>query len=514
MAEPKVKKPKLFQLSVMNELVKQNSYLQAQYDRLSNNAEDKYGYHWNEVIQNIIFGRFVKPDEQLKAQYDVLALKHKREKKSKKKAKKAKKAAKAPADQPAAPLPPIVSPTGVVDTRLAEQSTGGASYSYETPFFLAPDAQGAAKHSQKMADAAGATLMQENTQADPAALYNSLDLPAKQLLYRLSSAPFGYQSFAETAMSSVLAGVKKPSINALKPLLTLDLAGETRLTSGEAGFQITELGKAALAQSSSSNNASSPMQESPQARALHDPEMLDYLFEQYFQTGENALRPSSQVRLDELKKENEKSAKEQLQHAAEQNIDFTEKLDDGSLASKPVLDEEGVDSARRPSKEEEKHVRLNRGINVLDQTLIAQPKLEKNLLDRYREQAGAEFKNSEEKAAQYAKDKPENIEPAKVTVIKEGTHLVGRLENRDLYPFDAAQTVEVSALPAGAQRLETRGLANGHGLLRESYEFYVDLPNNQVVRIPSAQAPAPEPVRMKRSTFEQLQHVTFYKSSR
>ncbi len=447
MAEPKQKKPKLFQLGVMNDLVKQNSFLQAQYDRLSNNAEDKFGYHWNEVIQNIIFGRFVKPDEKLKAQYDVLALKHKREKKTKKKAKKA--AKKAGKDEKAAPHPdapavaptPIVSATGVVDTRLAEddqlaeQSTGGASYSYETPFFLAADAQGAAKHSSKMADMVGAKLM-ENGSHPQSSLHQQ------------------------------------------------------------------------------STPTDTPMTESPQARALHDPDMLDFLFENYFQTGENALRPSSQVRIDELKKENEKSAKDQLQHAAEQNLDFTQKLDDDSATVKPVLDVEGVDAARRPDAAEEKHVRLNRGINVLDQTLIAQPKLDKNLLDRYREQAGAEFKNSEEKVEQYNKKRPEQIDPARVTVIKEGTRLTGRLNEAGLYSFDAAQSQEVAALPAGAERLEMRGLANGHGLLRESYEFYVDLPTNQVLRIPTALAPAPEPVRMKRADFDQLQHMTFYKSSR
>ncbi len=448
MAEPKQKKPKLFQLAVMNELVKQNSYLQAQYDRLSENAEDKYGYHWNEVIQNIIFGRFIKYDEKLKAQYDVLALKHKREKKSKKKAKKAaKKASKGQSaaphpDAPAVAPPPIVSATGEVDTRLAEddqlaeQSTGGASYSYETPFFLTADAQTAAKHSSKMADMVGAKLMENGLQANA------------------------------------------PTVEQPTP------------------------------------STDTPMTESPQARALHDPDMLDFLFENYFQTGENALRPSSQVRIDELKKENEKSAKDQLQHAAEQNLDFTQKLDDDSATVKPVLDEEGVDAARRPDAAEEKHVRLNRGINVLDQTLIAQPKLDKNLLDRYREQAGAEFKNSEEKVEQYNKKRPEQIDPARVTVIKEGTHLTGRLNATGLYSFDAAQSQEVAALPAGAERLEMRGLANGHGLLRESYEFYVDLPTNQVLRIPTALAPAPEPIRMKRADFDRLQHMTFYKSSR
>ena len=53
------KKKRLFKLGAMNELVKQNQFLKSKYDNLSVDAEEKLGYHWNEVVQNILFNKFL-----------------------------------------------------------------------------------------------------------------------------------------------------------------------------------------------------------------------------------------------------------------------------------------------------------------------------------------------------------------------------------------------------------------------------------------------------------------------
>ena len=65
----KKRKKRLFKLSAMNKLVDENSFLKNKYDKLSAGAEEKLGYHWNEVVQNILFNKYVKPEETLMSRY-------------------------------------------------------------------------------------------------------------------------------------------------------------------------------------------------------------------------------------------------------------------------------------------------------------------------------------------------------------------------------------------------------------------------------------------------------------
>jgi hypothetical protein len=430
MSEKKPHKAKLFQLVVMNQLVEVTPFLDTQYEKLKDGAQEKLGYHWNEVVQNVLFNRYVKPNPKLLATYRVLLQQHRREKARNEvlgkgnhgKAKKvvdAQKVAAGTVAAPPAPEPtPIVDRRGHVDTRLtAESDTASVGGSYETPFFLASNKRAAHHNALTMASMVGATL--------------------------LESAPMASQQ--SEATTSPLTGTSQ--LNAFVLLL-----------------------EAALDQ------------------------------------------PQSQARLDEIKRANEASAKEQFKQTADQNLHFTEKLADGSATVAVTSELPPVDPTRRPDSDEEKHIRLNRGLNALDQTLIGQPKLPKTLLDRYREQAGAAFKGSEEKVAQYRKDQPEALPPARTQIVKE-SWLIGRDTQGELHRFGLSELRHVDQVPAGAERLELRALANGHGVLREAHEFYVNLPSKEFMCVPLAQAPLPAPARIDRKLFEFLQHHTYYQST-
>jgi hypothetical protein len=429
MSEKKTHKPKFFQLAVMEELVKAVPFLQTQHQQMKESAKEKLGYHWNEVVQNILFNRYVKPDEKLLARYRTLLKQYRQEKKARKAAKKAKKGQAGPA-APLPPPPPIVNAKGEVDTRLTtEQTTNGAGYSYETPNFVSPSSSAFKQQSTRMAQMVGATLLGEST---------------------------------------------------TQPI------------------------------------TSTPLSMSPAAQALCNSDHVNWLFESYFSTTGTSDQPASQARLDEIKRDNERSAAAQLKQAGTQEREFTQKLDDGSLTI-PVTDEHPKvdplrDQMENATEDAAKHVRLNRGLNSLDQTLIGQPNLPKSLLDRYREQAGEQaFKDSEEKLKQYRKEPPQALPPGRMELVKEGW-LVGKDPQGGLHRFEATSLRFVDELPAQVTRLELRGLANGQALLREGHDFYVSLDNNEFLCIPLDKAPAPAPVRLDRRLYEQLQRQTTYKS--
>lgn len=138
------KKKRLFKLSAMNELVKQNKFLKSKYDKLKVDAEEKLGYHWNEVVQNIIFNKFVKNIKQLMERY--LAIKRELEHTEDGDNKSAAGTVdnhptqmNEPNNQPTTPTQDAVSndSNAPLDTRIVqEMDTGTAgNYSYETPAF-------------------------------------------------------------------------------------------------------------------------------------------------------------------------------------------------------------------------------------------------------------------------------------------------------------------------------------------------------------------------------------------
>jgi hypothetical protein len=63
------KKIRDFNLTAMKSLIDENGFLNSKYDKLAVNAEERFGYHWNEVICNVLFNKYVKPNEKLYGRY-------------------------------------------------------------------------------------------------------------------------------------------------------------------------------------------------------------------------------------------------------------------------------------------------------------------------------------------------------------------------------------------------------------------------------------------------------------
>jgi hypothetical protein len=66
-------KKKLFSLKAMEEFVDRNQFLNDKYNKLEYYGKDLFGYHYNEVIMNIIFNKYVMGNKKLKAQYRAIA---------------------------------------------------------------------------------------------------------------------------------------------------------------------------------------------------------------------------------------------------------------------------------------------------------------------------------------------------------------------------------------------------------------------------------------------------------
>lgn len=176
----KKRKKHLFKLSAMNQLVDENSFLKNKYDKLSAGAEEKLGYHWNEVVQNILFNKYVKPDETLMGRYLEIKRRDEAEHDAKDRAShpaSAEQAAPEPKaekgkhehDPPVEPLPaPVVDPAAPVDTRITTESTdtfSAGNYQHSGPLVTTKGGMGAfMRHweSKIKKDKSGMTIIQEN----------------------------------------------------------------------------------------------------------------------------------------------------------------------------------------------------------------------------------------------------------------------------------------------------------------------------------------------------------------
>ena len=62
-------KKKIFSLAKMEALVHPDPRLAAVYDEMAENGEEKYGYHYNETIMNIIFNDYILNDAKYLEKY-------------------------------------------------------------------------------------------------------------------------------------------------------------------------------------------------------------------------------------------------------------------------------------------------------------------------------------------------------------------------------------------------------------------------------------------------------------
>ncbi len=74
--EREKRKKRDFNLGAMKQLIDENGFLKSKYDKLSINAEERFGYHWNEVICNVLYNKYVKSNEELLERYKALKVKH------------------------------------------------------------------------------------------------------------------------------------------------------------------------------------------------------------------------------------------------------------------------------------------------------------------------------------------------------------------------------------------------------------------------------------------------------
>ncbi len=72
----KRRKRRDFNLNAMKQLIDENGFLKSKYDKLSVNAEERFGYHWNEVICNVLYNKYVKSDKKLLERYKALKTRH------------------------------------------------------------------------------------------------------------------------------------------------------------------------------------------------------------------------------------------------------------------------------------------------------------------------------------------------------------------------------------------------------------------------------------------------------
>ena len=59
------KNRKTFSLKSMEELVDRVAFLKTKYDTLAVNAQEKLGYHYNEILNILLFHKYVKPNKKL-----------------------------------------------------------------------------------------------------------------------------------------------------------------------------------------------------------------------------------------------------------------------------------------------------------------------------------------------------------------------------------------------------------------------------------------------------------------
>ena len=65
----KFKSRKTFSLDAMEELVNQVSFLKTQYDKLAVNAQETLGYHYNEILNILLYHKYVKTNDKLFNRY-------------------------------------------------------------------------------------------------------------------------------------------------------------------------------------------------------------------------------------------------------------------------------------------------------------------------------------------------------------------------------------------------------------------------------------------------------------
>lgn len=432
------KKKRLFKLGAMNELVKQNQYLKSKYDNLSVDAEEKLGYHWNEVVQNILFNKFVKPNKEFMKRYMNIKLEVERHEG---------KASTGTSDTvdnhptqmqnstqetPVASDPEIeipYDPTAPIDTRLMreddelmqEMDTASAgNYSYETPAFGFPG-----------------TMEQ---------------FKAKWAKKNAASGVNHDLKIIKTDKEPKIMGV-----NESKNLINLNELNDLFTDYFEVGDILAEDKK---------------------------PDALIQLDRIHAETKKNTLGYMKTVKT------------QIMTPPIESNIETA-----GEVFDK-ILDEDGNEKIankdlpfHHPSKEQDEFVKMSRGGNLLDRVIQGQDKsnpLTPEFKKRMELQAGKENVADAEKKNKLRNDVPKpqtvRVQSLQESVSIDAMYRPNAHSNRVSLIFESQNAKEIVRTPNNLMPLMTEGLGNSKEALAlcESFDFYLNAKTNEVFKVKKA----------------------------
>jgi hypothetical protein len=429
------KKKRLFKLGAMNELVKQNQFLKSKYDNLSVDAEEKLGYHWNEVVQNILFNKFVKPNKKFMKRYMSIKLEVERHE--------GKATAgtsdtvnnhptqmETPAEpQNAAPAPEIsipYDPAAPIDTRVVQEdeeimqemdTASAGNYSYETPAFGFPGTmeQFKAKWAKKnAASGVNKDLKIIKTDKEP----KTMGVNESKNLINLNELNDLFSDYFE--VGGMLAEDKKPDA-----LIQLDrIHAETKKNT--LGYMKTV-----------KSQTTTPPVESPVETAGED-------FEKILDEGG----------------ENKMSNKDIPKH--------------------------------HPTDEENEFVELSRGGNLLDRVIQGQDKsnpLSPEFKKRMEDQAGKENVAAAEKKNKLRNDVPKpqtvRVQSLQENVTIDAMYRLNAMRNRVSLIFESQTAKEITQKSNDLTPLVTEGLGNSKDALAlcESYDFFLNANTNEVFKL-------------------------------
>jgi hypothetical protein len=473
--KPKKRKKRLFKLAAMEALVDQNSFLTTRYEKMSVDAEEKLGYHYNETIHNILFNKYVKTNKEFMERYMTIRknieLEQSRNKKEDGRTKKSNVddhpalAADIPAEPPVeepvsaeagvstdaeaiplAPEPDYTDPNKPLDTRVIsvnEMDSGTAGdFSYETPFFM-----------HKGGVDSWATKWNKKNKKD------------------------------KNNMEVVKPTIKKNTI-----------MSENTLNENES--------------------------------ILTNPEMVDSLFEDYFGleaepkvlAEEKVADTVVQVKRlhDETSKESNSYYKEKQKEVAA----YEKAGESGGLENALKLDDIPM---HKPSDDQDEFVKLNRGGNLMDRTMQGldfEPNAETK--DRWKEQAGADaMKDAEDEKKEVEKANPAAAPPVKVKGgINESAKITAMYKDykntSNFIVFDAARVTTAPEVNESMIKLETKGLGNLYNnkatQIIESVEFYIDLDSNKVYKMDKVNM-LNESVNINKNNIDKMKHLMSYSPS-
>lgn len=532
----KKRKKHLFKLSAMNELVDENSFLKNKYDKLSAGAEEKLGYHWNEVVQNILFNKYVKPNETLMGRY--LEIKRRDELEHDKKKShpaattdKEKKPESHHQDPPETPVEaPLPAPNDPLDTRITTESTdtiSAGNYQHVGPLVTTKggmDAWMRNWESKIKKDKSGMTIIRENNMlqnsfktmnesgnplANPAlmdAIFETLEPKKEKPLNEgiQDDIARGHQNANNTSPALKLANEIKSILESMgmKEIAGRRVEGAIILGQGEATSHgagpviVAEISVREQVELTINNHIAEDADITyHQVGEPLNANSVKASYQKMATKGglnEGEAKPAALVQIGRLHKETEKASngyykKEQK----DRNLNMVE-TKDGGAEQKHEFDKDSVKpedvKKHHPSKEEEEYVKLNRGGNLADRAIQGIKDMPKDFKERMKDEAGADaVKDAEAKAKEIEKVQPALAPPARTQAVNEGVVISARYitpMSRKIVSFNTAKAEKLETLNENFILLETKGFGNdatpGAKSIIENHDFFIDLGKDQI----------------------------------